>query len=137
MLVTKTDFFSFNVLATIAPRRPPLAATPASPIPVGPFDVDVEGEPNGFGLLLLAPAGITGSELELANHAGNGPLFFGLDLSAGLLIFPLAFDANGAFHASATNPGLGSASIGLQVTVGPSGPDALLGTSAPTLLTFQ
>jgi len=137
MFVMETDFFSFNVLATIAPRRPPLAATPASPIPVGPFDVDVEGEPNGFGLLLLAPAGITGSELELANHAGNGPLFFGLDLSAGLLIFPLAFDANGAFHASATNPGLGGASIGLQVAVGPSGPGALLGTSAPTLLTFQ
>jgi len=137
LLVTETDFFSFNVLATIAPRRPPLAATPASPIPVGPFDVDVEGEPNGFGLLLLAPAGITGSELELANHAGNGPLFFGLDLSAGLLLFPLAFDANGAFHASATNPGLGGGSIGLQVAVGPAGPGALLGTSAPTLLTFQ
>jgi len=137
LLVTETDFFSFNVLATIAPRRPPVASTPASPIPVGPFDLDAEGEPNGFGLLLLAPAGITGSEIELANHAGNGPLFFGLDLSSGLLVFPLAFDANGAFHASANNPGLGGAAVGVQVAVGPSGPGALLGTSAPTLLTFQ
>jgi len=137
LLMTETDFFSFNVLATVAPRRPPLSTTPASPVPAGPFAFEADGEPGGFGLLLIAPAGITASEFEFANHAGNAPLFFGLDLSAGLIVLPLVFDGNGKFVANATNPGLAGASVGMQVAVGPAVPGALLGTSAPALLTFQ
>ena len=135
LLVAESDFFSYNSLARLAPARATLATTPASPVPAGPFTLDVAAAvPNGFGFLLIAPAGVASQEQALHNRSWPAPLFFGLDLSGGLSIFPLVFDGAGGFQAGATNPGLGDVTIGLQLVVGASAAGPFYGTSAPLAL---
>jgi hypothetical protein len=135
LLVTETDFFSTNLLARLTPGRATLSTTPASPVPVGPFTFDVGGAaPNGFGFLLVAPAGVASQEQPLHNRSWPAPLWFGLDLGAGLSIFPIVFDGAGGFTASASNPGLGDVTIGLQLVVGATASGPWYGTSAPLAL---
>lgn len=138
LLVAETDFFSTNLLASINARRPQLATNPASPVPVGSFTFDVtEAVGSGFGFLLVAPAGSASSETALRNRGWPAPLYFGLDLSAGLLVLPLTFDASGAVSLRGVNPGLGSATIGLQLFVGAAASGPFYGSSEPFEVTFQ
>lgn len=138
LFVSETDFVSTNLVARVAPQRPSLVPSPANPVPAGAFVLDVSGAvPNGFGLMLVAPAGISGQELALHNRGWPAPLWFGLDLSGGLSIFPLSFDGAGAFQAGGANPGFGGVTIGLQLLVGAPVPGPWFGTSAPLALTFD
>jgi len=135
LLVSETDFFSTNLLARVTPSRPQIATSPATPVPLGPFTLDATGAvPNGFGLMLFAPAGVASQELPLHNRSWPAPLWFGLDLTGGVVIFPLSFDATGAFHSGASNPGFGDVTIGLQLVVGASAAGPFYGTSAPFAL---
>jgi hypothetical protein len=138
LLAVRSDFFSFNELDRVRPARPLLSTNPASPIAAGPFTLDVSGAvPNGFGLLLLAPAGVAGSETPLGNRSWPAPLFFGLDLSAGLQLFPITTDFNGAAAFNAVNPGLGGFSFGLQLVAATAVTGPYFGTSAPLEVVLQ
>lgn len=138
LLVAESDFVSTNLVTSITPSRATLTTTPASPVPVGPFTLAVAGAaPNGFGFLLVAPAGVTGQEVALHNRSWPAPLWFGLDPSAGLMLFPVAFDGAGGFQAGASNPGVGDVTIGLQLVVGASAAGPFYGTSEALALELQ
>jgi len=137
LLAFHTDFFSFNEVVAVRPLRPALAVEPASPVPAGPFQFRVEdGAPFGVALAMLG-AGVLADEIELGNRSWPAPLFFGLDVSAGLLFVALALDGEGDVRVDAINPGLGGASLGVQCVIGAGASGSLYGTSAPLEIVFE
>lgn len=134
--VVRSDFFSLNEVTRVAPARPGLATSVASPIPVGPFDLEATGGPAaGFALLFVCD-GLLGGEFELRNRTAPAPLFFALDF-VNTNAFPLLLDGNGEWRETLDNPGLGGLDLAAQLLVGatPAGP--FFGTSEALAVTLQ
>lgn len=128
-----TDFFSFNDLNTVRPKRPSLTATPGSPVPIGPFTLDLAGgPPSGSALFLL---GLAPLDPEAVVFAGGVPLRIGVDPAQLAATFVAPLDAQGALSLPATNPGLSGLSVTLQAAVDDGG--GFLGTSVPLVLVLQ
>jgi hypothetical protein len=94
VLVTSTDFFSYDERLGVEPRRPLLGATGPGASGAGPFTLALtDGPLNGFALLAYGPSLAVGPELPIF---GLGqPLFTGLSLASASLL-PATFVLNGA-----------------------------------------
>jgi hypothetical protein len=137
LLAVHSDFFTFNELAGVRPARPQLSTTPASPIPPGQFTFDVTGAvPDGFGLLLIT-GGAAADETALRNRTWPAPLFLGLDFTGGLIVVPIVTDVLGELHETADNPGLGGATLALQLVAGAAAGGPWFGTSPALEIVLQ
>ncbi len=135
LVTIESDFVSFNFARRIRPRRPSLSTTPASPIPVGPFVLELkDGPANGFALVLVG--GGTTAESQYKNSTWPAPLFVGLSFPPFFLLL-LPLDARGGFALNADNPGFPGVTLGAQVVVGESASGPFFGTSQPLDLMFQ
>jgi hypothetical protein len=98
LILTSTDFFSYDDRLALEPARPVLSASGPGASGPGPFSLDLDAGP-AFGLCLLAygPSGSVGPELPFL---GLGqPLLLGLALGSAAL-FPAAFGLDGNGHLS-------------------------------------
>ena len=137
LVALATDYFSFNDALRIQPSRATLKTTPASPVPVGPFDLELTGGVPDGNVLLFVTRGV-GAEFRGSNASWPAPLWWGLDFSGGILLlqsFPL--DSAGALILNADNPGLGGFTIGVQGVLSPTGTGPFYGTTSALELTLQ
>lgn len=134
LVVTETDFFSFNEARIIEPARPVLSLQPASPVPPGPFQVQLQGGvPNGRGLILR---GVALLPEERSVGAGAVPLFVGLDLRGRVSLSMVRLDGFGNAQLNLHNPGMGGRDGALQMLVGPL-TGSLTGSSQPLAILLQ
>lgn len=109
LAAVSTDWFSFNDLNLVHPDRVGFTASPAEPIPVGPFSLDLQGGPASGSLLICSAQGTVGDYSAWLNGV---PFIFGL-APASFTIHGLVFlDGSGAVSIGGYNPGAaGTASI--------------------------
>ncbi len=133
LLAISTDFFSYNDLNVITPRRADISTSPASPIPAGPFTFTLAHAPAGGTTLLFLAGGMVAPEYKV--FGAGVPLFFALDpLSFGPIVGPLPLDGIGELNLVASNPGI-PATIAVQALLFDSN-GAVVGTSgAHTIVT--
>ncbi|MBL8843460.1 MAG: hypothetical protein JNL90_18210 [Planctomycetes bacterium] len=135
LLAVRSDFFSLTEVTRVTPARPHLSVNPASPIPVGSFDLDVTGAtPNGVALLFVCNG--VAPELTVRHRTWKAPLFFALDF-AGLQVVPLLLDGDGAYHEPLDNPGLAGLDLAAQLLTADSVAGPFRGTSEPLVVTLQ
>lgn len=135
LLAVRSDFFSLTEVTRVTPARPQLAVDPASPLPIGSFDLDVTGAtPNGVALLFVCDG--VAPEFTVRNRAWKAPLFFALDF-VGLQAVPLLLDGEGAYHEQLDNPGLAGLDLAAQVVTAASPAGPFHGTSEPLVVTLQ
>lgn len=103
LYVLSTDFSTFNDLNVLTPKRPQLTSTPASPIPVGAFSVDLAEGPQ-FGTCFLFVA-LTTLPAEIAADFNGTPYFIGFNPATLVTTVTLPLDGNGAFSIPAVNHG--------------------------------
>ena len=133
-----TNFYSTHEVLRVRPARPVLTSTPASPIPVGGYLLDLEGGVPGGVVLMFVAGDVAAGEVPLANRQWPAPLFLGLDLTAGLFLAQVfALDAGGEIRWSAKNPGLAGLTLGVQGFVGETASGPFYGTSQPLQLVYQ
>jgi hypothetical protein len=126
-----SDFLGGNELASTRPGRPTLATQPVSPVPPGPVLLQGRQAPStGLGLLLVS-AGLQLPETAYPQSSISVPLFLGLDLSSAVTVVPVLLDSHGSFDWTGQQPGLGGATLGLQLVVSEGPGQPFLGTSAP------
>lgn len=133
LVALSTDFFSFNDLNVLRPRRPALTTTPAAPILDGPYTLDLTGGPaNGSALLLVSTATVTP---ELLINAVGASFLFGLDLNQLLVVASVPLDGNGALSIATTNTAAQVGSVAVQAVVIDAG-GSPRGTSTPLQVTL-
>jgi hypothetical protein len=125
LILTSTDFFSYDERLALEPARPLLAASGPGASGPGPFSLDFCGGP-AFGLCLLAYGPSSGVGPELPFVGLGQPLLIGLDLGSAQL-FPTAFglDSVGAFGQAFQNGGALSGALSVQALCFGSGGTAL------------
>ncbi len=104
LYVVSSDFFSFNDVSRVQPRRATLSTQPASPVPAGPFTFRLEdGPPSGITYLFIASSAAPAEVVVL--HDGV-PFALGFDPGSLIASVPLPLDANGELVIPATSPGI-------------------------------
>lgn len=133
LAVLSTDFFSFNDLNVIRPKRAVLATTPANPIPSGSFTFSLAGGPqSGAALFFVAGAPFAP---EFAVYSSGVPFLFGFAPGSLFGTAPAPLDAGGGYSVNVVHPG-GLASVVVQAAlVDPLGRP--LGTSTALQLILQ
>lgn len=135
LLVHETDYFSTTTLAAVSAAPAQLTCTVASPIPAGPFALDVAQGP-AFGLGLLAfGAGASGPMLSVSLGGFEAPLLWDGALVGGAALVPLALDAAGAWSLPLVNPGMPSLAPAVTQVVFLS-PSGQLGTTPSLAITL-
>ncbi|MSR45474.1 MAG: hypothetical protein EXS13_00120 [Planctomycetes bacterium] len=136
LIAVRTDYFSENAVTRVRPARPMIATNPPSPVPAGPFDLDLTGAtPDGFALLYVS-AGLAPNEFALRNRTWPAPLYFDLDF-VGLQFHVLALDSSGEFHETLTNSGFGGIDLAAQFVTAASLGGPYFGTSEAIVVTLQ
>lgn len=109
LFVHETDYFSTSSIRALRAARPELAVPVATPVPSGPFAVQVQRAPaSAFGLLAIA-IGTAGADVELALPGSEGPLVW--NPTAAAVMVPFAVDAQGDATIAAVNPGFTPATL--------------------------
>lgn len=103
LYVLSTDFSTFNDLNVLTPKRPQLTSTPASPVPVGAFSVDLSEGPQ-FGTCFLFVA-LTTLPAEIPADFMGTPYFIGFNPGTLITTVTLPLDGNGALSIPAVNHG--------------------------------
>jgi len=130
-----TDFFSFNDLNIITPKRPVLSVTPGNPIPDGPVTIALsDGPASGMALMLLSGAPTLSPEQHIS--ANNASLFFTVNLGAAFIPFLAPLDANGGIAINATNGPTDAGSLTIQAIAVDSG-GAPVGTTNGVSVVLQ
>ena len=128
-----TDWFSYNAISLIQPERPTFQATPGSPIPVGPFSVELQDGPPLGTLFVFAAANTIQPEGQLIRQ--GVPFFFALDQTTMLLLGGAPLDATGGLLLNGNNHGL-NATLYFQGALLDDGGQSL-GTTEVLELRFQ
>lgn len=135
LAVLSTDFFTFNDLNLITPKRPVLSVTPSNPIPDGPVTLTLSAGPDlGMALYLLSGATPHGTEQHLS--VNNASLFFAVDLGAPFIPFLAPLDASGALSINASNGPSDTGTVSIQAIVIDNG-GAPAGTSNAVTVVLQ
>lgn len=104
LLVHESSFGTLSQLRTVSPRSASLTSTVPSPVPAGPFALQVtRGPANGFGLVAIAlPGGLGYTELSIGFEQ---PLFWHMGLLQPANTHFVVFDAGGMASLPLINPG--------------------------------
>ncbi|MBI4881004.1 MAG: hypothetical protein HY812_15305 [Planctomycetes bacterium] len=128
-----SDWVSQTEVNVVRPARLALSSTPASPIPAGPFSLDLDqGPPSGVAFLFAAALPYSP---EYAVWADDVPFFCALDPASLLVAGPLYLDSAGSLNLPAVNPGW-SGTVQVQAALFAAN-FRPLGTTVPLALTFQ
>lgn len=138
LFVLDTDWISGNTeVLGIAPRRARLSTSPVSPIPTGPFAIDLRGAAaSGFAVMAFGPD-LRGAETPFHLAGFEQPLFWDIDLFHAFESILIPLDIRGTVQVSLTNPGVGVRWPFVAQAAFVDAAGLVIGSSAPLPLVLQ